>query len=459
MSRGYIGIDLGTSSVKVLCRYEDDRVEKAKAEYDEISPEGWYHATLKALSQVDTSEASAIGLSSQVGTYIVNGREVLGWNSPAGASEVNDIKKCYESQAFIREISMPHPDIASYPIPRLTYIQKKWGDGAEVCQPKDLLGKMLTGRYATDKYSWRGLANLEKDTYSDYFLKSVGRPKLPELMGYTAKLGNVTEEVSSITGLPQGLPVYIGLNDFFASLIGMGVSNVGDMFDITGTSEHLGIITSNIDADTSMVSGPYIENFVHYGVTASSGASLDFGMKQFGYEGLSTAKLPMKDAPVFTPYLNGERAPVFDSNATGMFFGINGGCTKEHLAYAVLEGVVFSIYHIYENLGFPAAEKLIVSGGAAKNPVLNALKAEMFGIPVTILEESDTSALGAAMIAAVGAGAYPDIKAAAVDYCKVKQFINPTGIWKPLLSKRFEIYRELYPQLKLTCKRLKEVQL
>lgn len=454
MNRSFIGIDLGTSSVKVLCRYEDGRTEKTKAAYEEISPAGWWNATVKALSELDTSSAAAVGLSSQVGTYIINEKDVISWSSGAGAEEIREIKASFPAQRFIREISMPHPQILSYPIPRLRFIQKGWGDGARVCQPKDLLGKLLTGRYATDKYSWRGLANMETGRYSDYFLKEAGSPQLPGIIGHTEKLGTVTEEASALTGLPKGLPVYAGLNDFFASLLGMGIRQVGDMFDITGTSEHLGIITGSLAADTSMVSGPYLENFVHYGVTASSGASLSFGMEAFGVPDT----LSLEGAPVFTPYLNGERAPIFDRDAVGTFFGIRGDCTREQLACSVLEGVVFSIFHIYESIGKPAAKKLVASGGAAQNDALNYLKAEMFGIPVTVPEESDTSALGAALVAAIGSGAYPDMDSAIAAHCRISKTVEPDGRLQSLLRKRFEIYKALYPSLKDAAKQFKEVQ-
>ena len=300
---------------------------------------------------------------------------------------------------------------------------------------------------------------MDTGAYSRFFLNETDNPQLPEIIGHCSPLGGITSEVSLLTGIPPGTPVYTGLNDFFASLMGMGMTSPGDMFDITGTSEHLGVITDSVDESTSMVSGPYINNFVHYGVTASSGASLDFGLKSFGLGNITVSESLVQSSPVFTPYLNGERAPVFDSNATGTFFGISSGCSRESLAYSVLEGVTFSIYHIYENLGFPPARELKISGGAANNNTLNFLKAEMFNIPAVIMEENDTSALGAAMTAAIGSGAYPDAMAASKAFCRIKQRIKPSGCLRTLLLKRYEIYKELYPSLKNTYKKFKEVQL
>lgn len=450
MSKAYLGIDIGTSSVKAILKNENGNFQKAREGYEEISPKGWYDAVIKALSSFDYPENVAIGLSSQVGTYIINEKDVISWNNAIGTAEVEDIQKRYEKGTFVKEISMVHPKIASYPIPRLRHIEKIYGKGAVVCQLKDLIGKMLTGVYRTDKFSWRGLANIENGRYSEYFINEVGSPILPKIGKHTDKLGYVNSEVCSLTGIPENTPVYIGLNDFFASLVGMGIGKVGDMFDITGTSEHLGAITDTLDENTAMVSGPFITDFVHYGVTASSGASLDFAISEFGADNISLNKSLVENSPIFLPYLNGERAPIFDSNAHGTFFGINAECNKTNLAYSILEGVVFSIYHIYENLGSPFASKLTVSGGAANSDVLNYLKAEIFNIPVNILEESDTSALGSLMVAAKECGC-------STDFVKVKKTVTPDGKLRELLLKRFQIYKKLYPALKDTFKEFKEM--
>ena len=458
MNKGYIGIDIGTSSVKVLFKAFDGSVQKAKSAYKSNTPEGWYDATVYALSQIDASKCSAIGLTSQVGTYITES-EIIGWSDKAGQAEVKEIKSTYPKQKFIDEISMAHPDITSYPIPRLKYIQKKYGAGISVCQPKDYMCKMLTGSLKTDKYSWRGLANIKTGKYSQYFLNETGNPQLPEIAEITECIGTVCDEVCTLTGIPKNTPVYVGLNDFYASLLGMGIFEAGDMFDITGTSEHLGVIDDKLCEDTNMVSGPYINNYVHYGVTGSSGASLDFGIKSFDLSDFELNESLIKNAPVFTPYLNGERAPIFDSNANGMFYGITSLCTKEHLAYAVAEGVVFSIYHIYEHLNKPKAKKLTVSGGASQSNLLNYLKAEMFEIPVQTLNESDTSALGALICAAVGNGAFATINDASKHYLSKKNIIMPDGRFKNILHKRYEIYKDLYPSVKNLNNKFKEVQL
>lgn len=460
MKKSVLGIDLGTSSVKILQKFEDGSVKKAKAGYEVISPSGWWEAICRALSELELNQVEGIGLSSQVGTYIVNGQDVISWNSGIGTEELEEIKKNYTPEIFLKEISMAHPGIISYPIPRLTHILNHYQAVQDVCQPKDFICEMLTGKRMTDPYSWRGLANLETKTYSEYFLDQIGfeKDKLPKMIDYTEMAG-YTREVS-LTGkyLPAGIPVYVGLNDYYAALLGMGIQKTGDMFDITGTSEHVGILENTVNLKTDMVSGPYLWENVHYGVTASSGSSLNFGKELYDLNEVDLERVMSHNPPVFLPYLNGERAPVWDSDARGMFFGINNGCTREDMAYAVMEGVIFSLFHIYECMGCPYATAIRVAGGAVVFPLLNRLKAEMFGIPVAILKENDSSALGAALIASVGAGWYKDLGTAVTDACKVVEILEPTGAYAQWLRKRFSVYKELYPAVKTQYKRLKEIR-
>lgn len=459
MNKSVVGIDLGTSAVKVLQRYQDGTAVETRAKYDEISPNGWWKAICEALSQIVLEDVAAIGLSSQVGTYIVNDKDVISWNQAVGAEELVEIKAHYSEDVFMREISMPHPTLVSYPIPRLKHIKKHFENIERICMPKDFICENLTGNWVTDPYSWRGIANLETKKYSEYFLEELGieLSQLPKMMDYTEVAGYTKEISMGDKVLPAGIPVYVGLNDYFASLLGMGIQNIGDAFDISGTSEHLGIIEKTVCMDTKMVSGPYLNENVHYGVTNSSGASLDFGLKLYESGKVDLERVSKHNPPIFLPYLNGERAPIWDGDARGMFFGIQGDCSKEDMFYSVMEGVVFSLYHIYETMGSPEMTILKLAGGAAVNPELNYLKAEMFGVPVGVLEEKDTSAMGAAMHAAVGIGWYKDQADAIADICKIREYVEPTGEYRDWLLKRFEIYKALYPAVKEQFLKLKEM--
>lgn len=459
MNKSVIGIDLGTSSVKVVQRYSNGMILKVREKYEEISPKAWWNAICQALSKIRVLDVAAIGLSSQVGTYIINDSDVIGWNSGIGAEELTQIKSEYSKETFLREISMPHPSISSYPIPRLRYIKKNYPNLQKVCMPKDFICEQLTGNFVTDPYSWRGLANLEKKDYSQYFLNELGidRKLLPEMLDFTQMAGYTKKIPLGGRFLPAGIPVFVGLNDYYAGLLGMGIQKEGDMFDVSGTSEHLGIIEKEVNMHTEMVSGPYLNGNVHYGVTASSGASLKYGRHLYKSDELDIGEIRKNNPPIFLPYLNGERAPIWDADARGMFFGISEGCSREDMYYSVMEGVVFSLYHIYEKMGKPPANQIKAAGGAAVFPILNQLKADMFEIPVAVLEESDTSAMGAVMSALFGLGYYETMEQAIKDVCSIKELVEPSGYDRKWLEKRFAIYKELYPAVKWQYEKLKEM--
>lgn len=458
MSRtGMIGIDLGTSAVKVLKRYDDGETVKAREPYVRPLPDGWWDALCRALCRVGAEDARGIGLSAQVGTYVVDGAHVVGWDAPAGGEEIDGVLAMLDGGEWDAEISMRHPRILSYPLPRLIYIRKRWPDAREVCQPKDWLARRLTGAYRTDPYSWRGLCRLPEGVYSEKLMAMAGidRGWLPEVVPPDARIG-ATRRIACAEGvIPEGIPVYAGLNDFFASLLGMGASD-GALFDITGTSEHLGVIERAYRPDARMVNGPWLRGFAHYGVTASAGPSLAFcgrldgaayGCGDVAEAGRRLDAMQRAKPPVFLPYLNGERAPIWNADARGAYFGLSSECGAAELAYAAMEGVCFSLLHVYEALGSPAAAAMRVSGGAAANALLNLLKAELFGLPVETAVESDTSALGAAMCAMVGAGDYTGWSEAVGAQCRTAGRVEPTGRWREWLLRRYGIYRRLYPAL------------
>ena len=459
MNKALLGIDLGTSSIKALLYHEDGTREIAKAAYDEISVDGWLNAMKKALRMLDLRAVAAIGLSAQTGTYIVNGREVISWSDPAGKEELPLVRGRFSHDLFLSEIGMPHPAVTSYPLPRLLYIKKHFSNVKQVCQPKDLLCEYLTGERRSDVWTWRGLADPKTHAYSTRLLNALELDEawLPTLCDAADTVGQVTKAAAAETGLPEGTPVCCGLNDFFAGLVGMGVPARSPLFDITGTSEHFGVIEKTFTPETDMVSGRFLEDFVHYGGTASSGTSLTFGMRELGEAQGDLCAHLAADPPIFLPYLNGERAPVFDPHARGVFFGIGKDCTKAQMAYAVLEGVAFSIYHIAKHLGCLPAGDVLLGGGAAKDPLLGQIKATLFDRRFVTLEESDTSALGAAMIAGYGTEIFESLAQAAEACVRQKTVHEPCPKARAKLLSRFAVYEQLYTALKPQFEQLKEI--
>ncbi len=445
------GIDLGTSSVKIVCVARDGSIQKASCRYRENTVEEWLHAIQEAFHQLDVQAVTAISLSSQVGTYIMDG-EVLSWRDGGGEEELQKLQETFTEEEFLEEISMRHPSLVSYPIPRIHYLQKRTEPDhipQNICQPKECICRYLTGRNGSDQYSWRGLANQRTGTYSQKFLTYLGisDKTLPLLQSPFAQVGTVLEKTAQECGLRSGIPVYTGCNDFYASLLGMGIVKPGDCFDVTGTSEHIGMITEELIPDASVIASPYFNGCVAYGVTASSGGSLDFGLRELDLADIHYEKYrDKKKLPIFLPYVNGERAPIYDSQACGVFFGIEAGTTREDMAYAVMEGVAFSTWHIMESLPKEKIRQIICAGGATRNKELLQLKADLFGIPFVCAKEEDTSAYGACMIGAVGEGWYPDMQTAVREMCSYEPAVLPQQ--NSRLQDRFQLYKKIYIDLK-----------
>ncbi len=461
------GIDVGTSAVKVLCVDAEGTSVKVRVPYDSgLGARVWFEAIKKCFGElaksVELARVEAIAMACQVNTYILFDDDkacdelvVVDWASGEGREQLEDIKKRFSADYFLEHISMPHPDMISYPLPKLAFLRKRfgndWAQTQKILQPKDYLYYKLTGVFASDAFTWRGLSNIGDSSFHGQLLKDNNIPEryMPVLYSPFSSAGGLLQSAAEELGLSAGIEVYLGCNDFFAGLLGMGVTGPGQYFDVTGTSEHVGVINDKVVTDGKLISGPYFNGFVEYGVTSGSGVSLEWGRKMFGEHGVD-ADNPT-NAPIFLPYLKGERSPIWDSKARGVFFGLDLSDDSGSMAYSVREGVVLSLYHIFKQLGVGGdfREKTIRTGGVvAQDNILNQLKADVFGIAFEIIKEKESTALGAAMIAGIGKGWYVDIDEAAGALVKVEQQIKPNLAKKDCLEKRFEIYEKLYPALK-----------
>ncbi len=447
---------MGTSAIKLLAVTPEGARLSARCGYESATPEGWRTALKTALAELPVAQIAAIGMSSQVGTYLTDTGKQLDWNSAAGKEELPYLKSAVTDPEWLDAIGMVHPELVSYPLPRLLYIQSHFPDAKAVEMPKELLIRELTGNTVTDIFSWRGLCHPEKQDYAKDLLTRFGISlSLPPVKLPTDLAGTVTPEASARYGLPQGIPVYVGCNDFFAGLLGMGIYDIGTAFELSGTSAHVGVLTETPQSGR-IVSGPYFHGCATYGGTKASGAACDFAIRNFGIDGL-TPEIAFENPPLFLPYLTGERAPIYDENAKGVFFGITHKTTPAHMAYAVLEGVVFSLYHIYTSLNAQTPTRLITGGGSAVNAMMAALKASVFGCPVSRVKENDASALGAALLAMTGSGVFASVAQAAEAAADYEPVAAPDAALGSLLQKRFAVYRSLYGNLKEPFQKFSEM--
>lgn len=390
-------------------------------------------------------------------------RPAIGFQDLRAVEELNELQASFSRDELAQRLGIDLPPAATWPLPRLLWLKKHEPATLEAAtcllQAKDFVNYRLTGELAGDASSFRGLVNFATGRAAEDILASLGLPArlLPPLSRPDAVIGTVTDTAAKETGLPAGLPVVAGCNDLNASVLGSGATREGDSFNITGTSEHLGIVTTEQHRAAELICAPYLPGSrLFYGVTSSGGGSLAWleRVLEKGAEELlamAGAVPPGAGSLLFLPYLEGERSPVWDPRAAGAFVGLRTRHRPVHLARAVLEGVAFSLRQIselVEQAGADLRAPINVSGGAARARLWNQIKADVLGRAVIALENPQSGMLGAAMLAAVGTGYYKSCEEAAQGMVRRGETLAPNPDNAALYSELYGIYCQLYPALR-----------
>jgi len=268
--------------------------------------------------------------------------------------------------------------------------------------------------------------------------------------------------VAEALGLPAGIAVIAGVNDGAASMLGAGLRAAGDAVDTGGTSGGIGIY-----ADVAVqlpvpglyqAPAPLPGRWVVGGAMAALGASIGWLRGPVLGDGWSAdelfgeaARVPAgTDGLVFLPYLAGERAPIFDAGARGAFVGLTLAHGRAHLFRAVLEGAAFAMRHVAEPLasaGAPAME-LRLAGRSSPDDLWGRIKADVLGVPAIIPVVGETAVLGAAILAAAGAGVVRDLEDGVVAMTAIARRIEPDPAVRARYDELFGVYEDLYPALK-----------
>jgi xylulokinase len=463
-----VGVDLGTTALKAGLFTLDGRlVDLAEETYPivrpapdraEHDPAVWLRAlehTLGALeSRPDGRQVAAIGVCSQVNTHVFvdeNGdplRPAILWQD----------QRCAEIAA---ELSAAAGDLAlapSFVAPRAEWLRRHepelWEQTRYVLSPKDFLTMSLCGpgAAASDPV---GSFDLVDDTgaYDPRVLALVDglAGRLPPLGRMDAAIGPVVRQ-----GLPllEDATVVVGTMDAWGGVYGSGVVEHGQAMEIAGTSEIVGVLSRERHPTPGVVSFLAVDGLhLHAGPTQAGGAALAW----FG----SLARLSVDEvvslagevdgpALLFLPHLLGERAPLWDSEVRGGFVGLGSDHSLAHLCRAVLEGVAFSMRHLLEEIEIAAGvepAELRASGGGAQSDLWCQIKADVTNRPVLRLQVRQSGCLGAALMAAVGAGFATSLREAAASAVRVDRIFEPT-VDRAGYDERYAIYRDLYHALK-----------
>jgi xylulokinase len=454
----FLGLDVGTSGVKAILVSAGGEVAATattsltmstpRPGWAEQDPAAWWDAALASIHAVRRARSSAViasvGISGQMHSSVFLDRAgevirpALLWCDGRTTAECAEITQMVGGEDRLRDLAC-NPALEGFTLPKILWLRRHEPEAyarlATVLLPKDYIRYRLTGVLATDPSD--ASATLMYDTahlrWSDEILNAVGVPRaiVPDVGGSADVLGHVTAQAAEVTGLPKGTPVVGGGADNACGAAGVGATTPGEVVTSWGTSGTVLAPMSEPRVDPKLRAHTFCHvvpgAWYMMGVVLSAGGAFSWYMEQFAREltdpALAARALDREAATVragsggvtFLPYLQGERTPHRDAAARGAFLGLSLAHTRAHMTRAVLEGVCFALRDsltILQELGLSPSH-LLLTGGGARSPFLRSLQAEVFGLPITTVNREEGPAYGAALLAAVGARAFPDVVSAA----------------------------------------------
>jgi len=387
-------------------------------------------------------------------------RKAIMWNDTRTTAQVSELNRIIGADKMLEHVQ--NPALEGFTLPKILWLKdnepENFAKIAKIIMPKDYVNYRLTGRIATDISDAAGtlLFDVAKGRWSGEMAEMLGLPMdiLPEVLQSIAPVGEIAPEIAAELGLPGGIMVFAGGADNSCAAIGMGMTRPGHGIISIGTSGTIMTMLENIDKINSkihMLNYSIPDKYYAMGCMLCAGESLAWlrdilGIEYAEIDALATSA-PDSGGLLFLPYLFGERCPVADPAARGVFFGISRKTTAAHMARAAMEGIAFNYRAILDEIETLAPiKKITITGGGARSPIFAQILADILARPLEIPENEEGPALGAAMIAAVGAGLYPDfatIHAAQPPATTITP--NPTANHTPQYTKFRALYTATAP--------------
>jgi len=492
-----IGIDVGTTGTRAVIVRPDGHVvgaatgdhqpmRMAKPGWAEQDPEDWWQATIRAVraaleaAGLKGTDIAAVGLSGQMhGVVLLDKthavvRPSLIWCDQRSQAQCDWITSTVGAERLIQLVS--NPALTGFSAPKILWVRdnepRVFGRAAHFLLPKDFVRFRLTGEFATDVSDASGtlLFDVTNRRWSREMLSALELdPKLlPRAYESPEITGEITRETAVLTGLAAGTPVVGGGGDQASSAVGNGIVLPGLTSATLGTS---GVIFTYTDAPKLDPRGR-IHTFCHavpgkwhvMGVTQGAGLSLRWFRDNFGASELWYARHtdvdpydliikqaekipPGSDGLLWLPYLMGERTPHLDAQARGMWFGLTAAHTRAHMIRSILEGVAFSLrdsLEIFKELEIPV-KQIRASGGGSRSFLWREIQADIYGKELVTLRTSEGSALGAALLAGVGAKTYSSVQESAQQAIQVRESMSPRPDRVKIYDRYYQVYRNLYP--------------
>jgi xylulokinase len=487
-----ISIDIGTTSCKTsIFNLNGDLIAQAQKGYplylpkrgfSEQNAEEWWKAVCRCIKLVlKLSKASAKNIISVCSTGQFPSLVLLGNHGKPLRHAIiySDMRGEEQTKLIFSEVGLekvkeitgfPASMFPGLPISKILWLRENEPEIVKQVKKcigaKDFVNYQLTGEVATDFLEawWTGLVDYRNYLWSKDILEILEIPE--EWFGKICRpqevIGYVNKQASKQTGLKEGTPVICGSGDGMCAILGSGLIETGSIMDVTGATEIVAAVTNkslppsigeSIFCWQHLVEGLWIG----YASTATSGAALQWFKELFKKRVKYDALLKQAEESelgsnglIFLPYLAGEYAPFFDLNAKGAFIGISLTTEEKHFIRAILEGIAFSLAHILEAFSKLGIEikSVRVGGGGSKSNLWNKIKADVIGKEFLRIKVSDVTSLGAAILASVGVKVYSRISEAVENMVKISERIKPDLENHKKYSKIYEVYKEVYPNLK-----------
>lgn len=480
----YIGIDLGTSAVKLLMMdSEGTIVNVVSKEYplsfphpgwSEQNPEDWYEQTISGLKELtadcDKSKIAGISFGGQM-----HGLVMLDENDEVIRPAIlwNDGRTVKETDYLNEEIGRDRLSgytaniaFAGFTAPKILWVKENETENfariAKIMLPKDYLAYKLSGVFCTDVSDASGmlLFDVRNRRWSKEMCEicHVKEEWLAKPFESYEKVGTLLPNLAVELGFPESAVIAAGAGDNAAAAVGTGTVGDGACNISLGTSGTIFISSKEfgVDKNNALHSFCHADGTYHLMGCMLSAASCNkwwmediLKTKEFAKEQEDIADLG-DNKVFFLPYLMGERSPHNDPLARGAFVGMTMDTTREELTQAVLEGVAFALrdsFEVAKSLGIKI-ERTKICGGGAKSPLWKKMIANIFNIKVDVPTVEEGPAMGGAMLAAVAAGEFSNVEEIAAKFVKVKETIDPDPDLAAKYEKKYQKFRQIYPALK-----------
>ena len=482
----YIGVDLGTSAVKLLLMDEQGQIKNVVSKeyplefpqpgWSQQNPEDWRKAIMEGIPELLTgfrgTDVAGIGCGGQMhGLVILDEndhviRPAILWNDGRTAKQVDHLN----NEIGKERLSQLTANIAfaGFTAPKILWVKENEPENfnkiAKIMLPKDYINYVLTGVHSCDYSDASGmlLLDVQNKRWSREMLDICGisENQMPKLFESYECIGTVKPEIATLLGLGENVKVAAGAGDNAAAAVGTGVVGEGGCNISLGTSGTVFISSRNfgVDQNNALHAFAHADGGYHLMGCMLSAASCNKWLMDEIYQ---TSDYGAEQAPItqdklgenhvyFLPYLMGERSPINDTNARGTFIGMTMDTTRADLTQAVLEGVAFAIrdsVEVARSLGITISSSKICGGGA-KSPLWKQMIANILNAELECLESEQGPGMGGAMLAMVACGEYASVQEVCDKFVHVASTVKPEPELVEKYEKRYQQFKKIYPACK-----------